>query len=185
MSNCALTKHGANYQSWWDGPDRYKNINRCEVSMIQRDVFFQMVEIFAGGTGLDIGCGSQRFGGTLGIDIKQPCDIIARGENLPIKSMSVNYVISCHSLEHIPDTEKTLNEWMCLLKPCGILAVIMPDKNHFLHEPSVTKDGEVARHESTPQEIFTILKKMPCSKILLFNTRNNNFDFEFIIRKDG
>ena len=181
--DCGLEKHGANHSGWWDGPDRYHNINRCEVSIIQRDAFFKVIESIAGGIGIDIGSGTLRFGNTLCIDLKNPCDILARGESLPFRDKSVNYVLSCHSLEHMPDTERTLNEWMRILKVGGFLAVVMPDKRHFLHDTNVTADGEIARHETTPEEILLLLKKLQGAEILLFNTRNNNFDFDFLIKK--
>lgn len=181
--DCGLDKHGANHPGWWDGPDRYHNINRCEVSIIQRDAFFKVIESIAGGTGIDIGAGTLRFGNTLCIDLKNPCDILARGESLPFRDKSVNYVLSCHSLEHMPDTERTLKEWMRVLKVGGFLAVVMPDKDCFKHDPAVTKDGEVARHELTPLEILPILQKLQDAELCMFNTRNNNFDFDILIRK--
>lgn len=180
---CALHE-GANHSGWWDGPDRYYNVNRSVVSQIQRDTFFRTAEALAGGIGIDIGAGNTKLGDALKLDIRPPCDILGRGEKLPIKDKSLNYVFSCHSLEHIPDTDNTLKEWMRVLKPGGVLVIVMPDRRYFIHDLSVTKDGETARHEYTPDEIMILLKKLPGAKILLFNSRNNNFDFEILIRKE-
>lgn len=181
---CSLLEGGANHPGWWDGPDRYHNINRSEVAQIQRDTFFKTIEVLTGGIGVDIGAGNTKLGNVLRLDIHSSGDIIGRGEMLPLKNESIDYIFSCHSLEHIPDTENTLKDWMRVLKQGGIMAVVMPDKRYFTHDHNVTTDGETARNEATPGEILAILKRLPDAKILLFNTRNNNFDFEFLIKKE-
>lgn len=167
---------------WWDGPDRYQYTNRNVISQVQTDIFYQMIEILVGGIGIDIGGGYQNKN-ILNLNIKSPCDIIGRGEKLPIKNESINYILSSHTLEHIPNTEDTLKEWLRVLKPGGLIGSVIPDKNYFLHDKIVTKDGEVARHEVSPDDMILILNKLPNIKILLLNTRRNNFDFEFLIRK--
>ena len=182
--SCALTHGGADQSWWWDGPDRYQNVNRTVISQTQRDIFYQMIETLVGGIGIDIGCGGNKFGSILRIDLKSPCDIISRGEMLPIKNGCVDYVLSCHSLEHVPNTEETIREWLRILKSGGYIGTIVPDKNYFLHDKSVIKDGEVARNEVSPDDMISILNKLPNIKILLFNTRHNNFDFEFLIKKE-
>lgn len=182
--SCALTHGGADQSWWWDGPDRYQNVNRNVISQSQRDIFYQMIETLIGGMGIDIGGGDNKFGNILTFNIKPPCDIIGRGETLPIKNDSINYILSCHTLEHIPNTEDTLREWLRVLKLGGYIGTIIPDKNYFLHDKSVIIDGEVARHEVSPEDMILILNRLPNIKILLFNTRHNNFDFEFLIRKE-
>lgn len=175
---------GGDQPWWWDGPERYQYINRNVISQVQRDLFYQMINIFIGGIGIDVG-GVNQNKNILGLNIKLPCDIICRGEKLPIKNESVNYILSSHTLEHIPNTEETLKEWLRVLKPGGIIGSIIPDRRYFLHDKSVVKNGDIARNEVNPDEIMLILKRLPNIKILLFDTRKNNFDFEFLIRKLG
>ena len=178
---CALNTGGD--QLWWyDGPERYQYVNRNVISQVQRDIFYQMIETLIGGIGIEIG-GNIRHGNTLIFNIKLPCDIICRGEILPIKNESIDYILSSHTLEHIQDIEETLKGWLRALKPKGLIGSIIPDKRYFLHDKSVTKDGEVTRNEVSPEDMIIILNRLPNIKILLFNTRNNNFDFEFLIRK--
>lgn len=184
ISNCAFDRGDGIQRWWWDGPDRYQNVNRNVISQVQRDMFYQMIEIFVEGIGIEIGGGPYKFGNILCLNIKSPCDIIGRGEMLPIKNESINYILSSHTLEHVPNTEETLKEWLRIIKPGGYIGTIIPDKKFFLHDKSVTKDGEVARHEVSPEDMILILNRLPNIKILLFNTRQNNFDFEFLIKKE-
>jgi len=65
------------------------------------------------------------------------------------------------------------------------MAIVMPDKRFHLHDPNVTKDGEAAYSEMEPQELLDIVKTLPNIEILLFNGFENNFDFEFLIKKES
>jgi SAM-dependent methyltransferase len=56
-----------------------------------------------------------------------------------IKSSSYDFVLSCHSLEHIANPVKALFEWKRVLKKKGILVVVLPSKNiTFDHKRSYT-----------------------------------------------
>ena len=71
---------------------------------------------------LDIGCGSRPykslFHNSIGIDYNSG-DIHATGENLPIKSESVDLVFSTQTLEHVEDPKTFLLEARRVLKPGG------------------------------------------------------------------
>jgi rhamnosyltransferase len=55
-------------------------------------------------------------------------DIVAPGDNIPLPDGSQDFVISSHVLEHFPNTIKALLEWDRLVRPGGILFMIVPHK---------------------------------------------------------
>lgn len=58
-----------------------------------------------------------------------PVDIIASGDELPMKNNSVDFVISSHVLEHFPNPIKALIEWDRVVKSNGFIFMIVPHKN--------------------------------------------------------
>ncbi|MBS1504915.1 MAG: class I SAM-dependent methyltransferase, partial [Bacteroidetes bacterium] len=58
----------------------------------------------------------------------------------PVDSEQYDFVLSSHSLEHIANPLKALNEWLRVLKRGGILVLVLPDKRYtFDHRRPVTK----------------------------------------------
>lgn len=174
---------------WWDGPARYKRVNRNVISWVQHDIVFHLISKLCGGQGADIGGPSGKaIEGIININI-YPANcpgqhaIVARGESLPFKDEALNFLISSHTLEHIKNTKQALDEWVRVVKVGGLIAIVMPDKRYHLHDPSVTKDGDAAWSEMEPQELLDIVKTLPNIEILLFNGFENNFDFECVIRR--
>ena len=47
-----------------------------------------------------------------------------------IDSDSYDFILSCHSLEHIANPLLAIAEWKRILKPGGLLILILPDKEH-------------------------------------------------------
>jgi SAM-dependent methyltransferase len=75
-----------------------------------------------------------------------------------IKDSSYDFLLSCHSLEHVANVIKTLKEWNRILKPGASLIVVLPDKRYtFDHNRPYTsfehllKDFEnnVDEHDET------------------------------------
>ncbi len=96
------------------------------------------------GKGIDVGCGYRKtHPDAIGIDwIKKGAkgkvgnvkgkisvaDVWARGDKLNMfKSNSLDYVISRHNLEHYQNPQKTLKEWIRVLKREGFLGVVVPN----------------------------------------------------------
>jgi SAM-dependent methyltransferase len=90
--------------------------------------------------GLDVGCGVNKLGGCIGVDIHNDVwysvfniknaaypDVISDIRYLPFRSNSVDFVFSCHSLEHFNTPYSILNEWTRVLKSGGRLIIIVPD----------------------------------------------------------
>jgi ubiquinone/menaquinone biosynthesis C-methylase UbiE len=78
--------------------------------------------------------------------ITQP-DLIASAEDpIPIETGSMDFVIACHMLEHLPNPLKALKEIYRVLKPGGILYLSVPDKRYtFDSERQVTPLSHVQK----------------------------------------
>lgn len=74
-------------------------------------------------------------------------DIIASAEDQsPIQSESMDFVIACHVLEHLPNPLKALKEIYRVLKPGGVLYLSVPDKRYtFDSKRPVTPLSHVQR----------------------------------------
>ena len=98
----------------------------------------QKVSTFAKGNLLDIGCGEKPYAhlftdkvaSYLGTDIdlgnSKQVDICADSLTLPVKSSSVETVISNQVIEHVKSPEAFLKEITRILKPNGVLIVTAP-----------------------------------------------------------
>ena len=66
---------------------------------------------------------------------------ICEGNNLEaIQSGSYDFVLSSHSLEHFANPLKAVQEWLRILKPGGIMLLVLPDKRFtFDNKRPVTK----------------------------------------------
>ncbi len=99
------------------------------------------------GKGIDVGCGSKKtVPSAIGVDITpkgeygfagsqlfEQCqaDVVTSGDNLLMfKKNSLDYVVARHNLEHYQDTIKTLLEWRRVLKPGGLLILVLPDDEY-------------------------------------------------------
>jgi predicted SAM-dependent methyltransferase len=85
---------------------------------------------YCDGLGLDIGCGDRTVNKgikRLDIDPKVKPDICAPGDKTGLPPDSFDFVLSVHSLEHFEDQEKTIKEWLRVLKIKGRIIIIHPD----------------------------------------------------------
>lgn len=56
-----------------------------------------------------------------------------------IESGSYDFVLSCNNVEHIANPFKAITEWLRILKPGGVLLLILPNKeSNFDHNRSIT-----------------------------------------------
>lgn len=65
---------------------------------------------------------------------------ISEASNLKeIPSGKYDFLLASHCLEHCANTLKTVNEWLRVVKPGGIILLILPDKRYtFDHKRKVT-----------------------------------------------
>ena len=143
-----------------------------------------------GGIGLEPGCGQAISPFCVGTDYYsgdmhpvyggsyQP-HVRSMGEVLPFKNEVFDFIVSHHSLEHMRDTEKTLREWLRVLKLGGKIAIVMPDKRcPYYKDPSHVS-------ECTPQEFRDVLKRIENIKIAELDTLKNHFSFDVVIEKSS
>ncbi|MGK7345659.1 MAG: glycosyltransferase family protein [Candidatus Nitrospinota bacterium M3_3B_026] len=100
------------------------------------------------GRGIDVGCGGAKTSPeAIGVDITPPgksgaetsqrqmtsqADVQASGDNLYMfADDSLDYVIARHNLEHYADPVRALSEWTRVLKPGGVLGLVLPDDEAF------------------------------------------------------
>jgi SAM-dependent methyltransferase len=57
-----------------------------------------------------------------------PVDIVAPGDELPVEDGSQDFVVSSHVLEHFTNPVKALLEWDRVVRPGGIIFMIVPHK---------------------------------------------------------
>jgi hypothetical protein len=81
---------------------------------------------------LNYGCGDVRLPGYIGVDIRDcaGADIVLPAwESGPIQPQTVDEVYSRHMLEHLymSEAKLVLSMWRAILKPNGLLHVIVPD----------------------------------------------------------
>ncbi len=98
--------------------------------------------------GLDIGCGPRKSHPALiGVDLIAPgalgekasvkgqvsaADLQASGDDLTMYADgSVDLIIARHNLEHYLDPMKALQEWRRVLRPGGVMALVLPDDEQF------------------------------------------------------
>lgn len=78
---------------------------------------------------------------------------------------SYDFVLSCHSLEHVANPLLALREWMRVLKPGGLINLILPDRRYTfdINRPYTTfkhllADYEAGVKEDDPTHFEEILK---------------------------
>lgn len=176
---------------WWDGPERYACINRNVIAMCQANTSKEILFALLGeGLGFDIGGPGFTFPNgkrVRGLDLlmSQAADVQADAVHLPFKDNSLDFVMSFHALEHFIDVERAIGEFIRVIKHNGIIYSAIPDKRYFLHDnanPNLPL-GAAAPSEMVPDDMLAILKKFSGIKVLLFDSHQNNFDFDFLCRK--
>ena len=104
---------------------------------------------------VDLGCGNKPYADYfqakyIGIDPfpGTKADIIANAWETGLADASVDAVIMNQSLEHIPETEKTVRETWRILKPGGLVLVTVPQtvRNHGIP----LKPAEAPIHDLDP-----------------------------------
>jgi|GEM_PF-1480840 SAM-dependent methyltransferase len=96
------------------------------------------------GRGIDVGCGYRKtHPDAIGVDITpngvagsvgivagniSEAEIETSGDRLDMfNDGELDYLVQRHNLEHYQDTVKTLQEWKRVVKPGGILGMVIPD----------------------------------------------------------
>ena len=85
----------------------------------------------------------------------QRVDVVAPAWDLPFDSSSLEYVLSSHVIEHCWDVIGTIEEWLRVLKPGGLIYMDIPHKERTFDSPRErTPVAElIARHAGPPLEV--------------------------------
>ncbi len=161
-----------------------------------------VIEKFCQGNGIDIGCGWQKIGGCVGIDLApfgQVVDVRAKpqrisqadwsfdADNLPLKDNTLDFIFASHVLEHITlneTTEKTakaLGEWVRVVKSGGFIVMIIPDINHCI-APVARKKGLRIFHGLQPADVLALVKKLPV-EVTMFKKFLDKKVFTVVLKK--
>jgi SAM-dependent methyltransferase len=150
------------------------------------------------GKGLDVGCGSNKtHPGAIGVDLTpkgqkgaaggqkdevSQSDIVASGDNLYMfEDQSFDYIVQRHNLEHYQDPIKALQEWYRLLKPGGILGMVIPDDRNC----DTIKLDPTHKHVFTPSSLQRILSLMGGFEITYMASLLYHWSFICVVRKIG
>jgi len=119
------SEHAKRMEYW-----EYWGVDRSKVDKQVADMNI-LVEFAEKGRGIEVGCGrSKVHENAIGVDVFpfKAASILADAQDLwMFKDGELDFVVSCHSLEHFPDTKRTLRERKRVLKPGGVIAVVVPD----------------------------------------------------------
>jgi SAM-dependent methyltransferase len=83
------------------------------------------------------------------------CQVIGEGSDLSnVETRSYDFVLSCHSLEHVANPLKALCEWKRILKPGGFLILAVPNKESIFdhNRPTTTFSHLLADEQSGVDE---------------------------------
>jgi ubiquinone/menaquinone biosynthesis C-methylase UbiE len=142
-------------------PSKRKQLKRRKEVLAQK-YLYGLSGIEIGGSGRDFGLANQK-GSYANIDIidaetraqskgwrkSQLVNILASGDDLPLKNDVVEYVFNSHVIEHFFDPIKAIQEWYRVLKKGGYLFMIIPHKERtFDKKRDLTSIEElINRHE--------------------------------------
>lgn len=149
---------------------------------------------YAIGNGIDVACCARVFPGAVGIDIiskgqkTQPWGLPSAAQfafdcsDLPFKDETLDFIVGVHTIEHFADTKGVLNEWIRILKVGGYLLLVVPD---IRYTPSPGSDNHdiTHLHEFEPEEFLLIVKSITGTEIIQYDTLNNEWSFDCVLRK--
>jgi predicted SAM-dependent methyltransferase len=109
----------------------------------------------------------------IGIDLYRVTDdvnLVGDATNLYwFKDNSIDVVFSSHTLEDIQNTERTLIEWLRIVKRGGYLILYIPHKNFY---PNIGQPYANAghKHDFLPEDIIKIMNGIGGTKLISNNS---------------
>jgi len=114
----------------------YDSYRKLTFKLVRKHITHMLISRYCKGNGIEIGPGSVPYGrrsNTIYLDKYKhfqhkplKLDIVSDAANIPRPDNSFDFLISSHCLEHHADTLKVLHEWIRVIKPGGILFLILP-----------------------------------------------------------
>ncbi len=148
------------------------------------------------GKGADIGCGTRSAKkGSIRVDIDKNVkpEVLASGDLLPFNDGELDFISSIHSFEHFKDQFKLINEWLRVLKPGGIIAIVHPDIR-FTYQQVATVGNNSKNfdplnthyHENTEETLLNYFKFSYGKRVTIVDhgVACPNWSFYLIIQKN-
>jgi len=147
-----------------------------------------------GGVGLEIGSGGVHTPWCLSTDVYDTDNhpfygggchphMAVNGDDLSaFGTGSFSLILGNHVVEHLPGDVLSIlkNHWLRVLKPGGILAIILPDQQ-FVDVLAIDKDHKNAWTSFQFLELIMPLGEI--ADFIEFDTLKNNFSFNVVMRK--
>ena len=147
------------YWGYW-GVDR-RHANRLIVDQVELSKYCE------NGKGLDIGCGRIKcHPNCIGVDIFpfESVDVLADARDLwMFNDNELDFVVASHSLEHFPDVKTVLKEWKRVIKPGGVIGVVVP--NGETRPNTIKGSHKIALSKEQLRIIFKFDLKMRILKV--------------------
>lgn len=132
---------------------------------------------------IDIGCGLHKtVPNAIGVDIIKGVEVVASADDLPVKSDSVDVIISRHSFEHLLNSVKVIKEWLRVLKSGGRIIMILPDHGRLDTMDNFLSGGKHL-HAFTRESLSDFLSMFNDVEILKTGSCVENWSFYCIIKK--
>jgi phosphatidylethanolamine/phosphatidyl-N-methylethanolamine N-methyltransferase len=129
---------GKNYDEGLAGYFLAKSHEWCERRFSEKDTFARTLEVGAG-TGVHLRYVRHRFDEYVMTDLNPPMlaqaakrasgNVVVEAQDaskLTYNDEVFDRVIATHILEHLPEPHRVLREWVRVLKPGGILSIVLP-----------------------------------------------------------
>lgn len=147
-----------------------------------------------GSIGLELGSGGVHTPWCLSTDVYatdqhpvygggcHPHMVLQGDARLPFEDGSFNLVLANHVVEHLAgDVRAHLRDWLRVLKPGGVLAVVLPDQQ-YVDVLAIDRDHKHAWtagqfHDQVLEALFET------ATLEEFNTFKNNFSYNAVMRK--
>lgn len=118
-----------------------------------------------------------------------PVDIESPGDRIPVEAESFDFVISSHVLEHFVDPIKTLLEWYRIVKPGGVVFMIIPHKERTFDRdrPRTTLQELIERHaghtdlNQDTHEHFSVWITQDVLELIIYMNNNGIFASPVVI----
>lgn len=119
-----------------------------------------------------------------------PTDVLCDAGKLNVfPSNAFPLVVSNHSIEHMPAIgdagiiDMLCNQWLRVLRPGGIIAMVIPDNDSFDVMASDRDHKHAWGHSNFKERILGAVMKQTGAELLEYNTFHNNFSFNIVLRK--
>jgi ubiquinone/menaquinone biosynthesis C-methylase UbiE len=118
---------------------------------------------------------------------EHPCNIIGDARKLPwFAARAFDYVYSSHCLEDFKETLPVLREWMRIVKPGGLLVLLLPDQQKYVRyclENGLKTNPGHQIPDFGAAYLGRILKKIRGAKIVKVKENLGPYNFLLVIKK--